>query len=60
MNQETDLFAYMMAAEKVSNLIFTMENTLEFLGEYKIQPDDEVKKCLSPLLDQFNKWLKQN
>ena len=56
--KETDTFAYMMAAEKVSNIAFTLEQTIEFMNEYSIKPDEEVKKVLTPIIEKWNKWLK--
>lgn len=53
-----DVFAYMMAAEKMVNMISTIEQTMEFIEEYQIKPDDEVKKALIPILDKMNKWIK--
>jgi len=58
MNKETDPFYYAMAAEKICNLLFTIENTMDFMEEYKITPDDNVKKVLSPLIENMKKWLK--
>ena len=43
-------------AEKMLNLLFTMENTLEFLQEYKVKPDEEVKKALMPMIKQLSDW----
>ncbi len=57
MQSESETFAYMMAAEKIGNLIYTLEATIEFMEEYKIKPDDEVKKCLNPLLDRMKQWI---
>lgn len=57
MNQEIETFTYMMAAEKMSNLLFTLEQTIEFMEEYKVKPDDEVKKYLMPLIERTRKWL---
>lgn len=48
-----------MAAEKVSNLIFVIEQTLEFLNEYKIEPEKDVKEALLPKLFDLNEWLKK-
>jgi hypothetical protein len=58
MNKDLDIVTYMIAAEKMSNLLFLMEQTLGFMNEYKVEADDEVKKCLIPLLEGFNKWVK--
>jgi len=57
MQSDIDTMTYMMAAEKMGNLLFCMEQTIDFMEEYKIKPDDEVKKCLTPMIDQFKKWL---
>ena len=57
MSNEIDTMTYMMAAEKMSNLLFTMENTLEFLEEYKVKPDDAVKNAISPLIEQMKRWI---
>jgi len=56
MGEDLDTAIYMMAAEKMVNLLFTMENTLEFLSEYSVKPDEEVKKALQPLIKQLNDW----
>ena len=57
MQSDIDTMTYMMAAEKMTNLLFTLEGTLDFMEEYKVKPDDEVKKCLSPLMERLKKWL---
>ena len=57
MAQEIDTFVYMMAAEKLGNMLFTIEQTLEFMTEYGVKPDEEVKKALKPLVDQMRKWI---
>lgn len=51
------MFAYMMAAEKMGNMLFVMEQTLEFMQEYEIKPDEEVKKALNPVIDKMKLWL---
>jgi hypothetical protein len=56
MGEDLDTAVYMMACEKMINLLFVMENTLEFLTEYKVKPDEEVKKALVPLIKQLNDW----
>lgn len=53
---EIDTFVYMMAAEKMVNLLFCMEITMNFMDEYQVKPDDEVKKALLPLIERINKW----
>ena len=49
---------YYMAAEKTMNMINVMSQSMEFFEEFKIKPDTEVKKALSPLIDQIRNWLK--
>jgi hypothetical protein len=56
--KETDVFAYMMAAEKVIAMISTIDNTLEFFEEYGIKPDEEVKKALNPIIERMKTWVK--
>lgn len=55
--QTCDTFAYMMAAEKMISMICLIEQTMEFMEEYKIIPDNEVKKSLNPLIHKMNTWL---
>lgn len=57
MQSDIDTMTYMMAAEKMGNLIYTIEATMGFLVEYKVKPDEEVIKALSPLVEQMKKWL---
>jgi hypothetical protein len=57
MSTRPDEFAYMMAAEKVVNLAFNIEQALNFFEEYGITPDNEVKKALNPLILNLTKWL---
>lgn len=52
-----DNLKYFMASEKVLNMIFTVEQTLEFLVEYQIKADEEVKKALKPILDDLRNWI---
>jgi hypothetical protein len=57
MTTDQDNLKYFMASEKVLNMMFTVEQTLEFLLEYSIKPDDEVKKALLPMLEDLKRWL---
>ena len=59
MNKEVDTFTYMMAAEKMINMLFTIEKTMEFMEEYKVKPDEEVKKALIPMIDDMRKWIEK-
>lgn len=56
--EEFDILKYFMAAEKVCNLIFCIDQTQEFLDEFKIVPDDEVRKALKPGLLKLMEWIK--
>lgn len=58
MNEEFDSLKYYMASEKTVNLIFTIEQLMEFMDEYKIPADEEVKKALKPLVDKLQNWIK--
>jgi len=57
MREEIDTFKYMMAAEKLIGLLSNMDQVLDFLDEYEIKPDIEVKKALTPKLESFKKWM---
>ncbi len=57
MGEDLDTMLYITAAEKMGNLLHTIEMTMEFMIEYKIKPDEEVKKALSPMIEQIRKWL---
>jgi len=59
MAAEIDTLTYMMAAEKMINMLFTIENTMTFMTEYAVKPDDEVKKALQPMLDDLKKWMEK-
>jgi hypothetical protein len=56
MNDNIEPFAYMLATEKMINMIAVLEQNLEFFDEYKIVPDEAVKKILLPLIEQMKKW----
>lgn len=58
MQEEIDSLKYYMASEKTVNLIFVMDQFMEFMEEYSIAADDEVKKALKPLLEKLNSWTK--
>ena len=57
MKEEIDVFVYMMAAEKTVAMMQTIENTLEFFKEYKVKPDEEVKKALTMVINQMKVWV---
>jgi hypothetical protein len=51
-------FAYMIANEKMVNMLSTIDQTMAFMQEYEIIPDDEVKKALIPVIKQLERWIK--
>lgn len=53
---EIDTFVYMMASEKMVSMLSLIDQTFEFLEEYKVNPDEEVKKALLPLIERMRKW----
>ena len=55
---EIEAMKYYMAAEKVGSLIHSIEITLEFLEEFKIEADDNVKEALKPCVNRLKEWLK--
>jgi hypothetical protein len=57
MKEEIDVFAYMMANEKMVGMLSVIDQTMTFMHEYSIKPDDEVKKALKPMIDQLSKWI---
>lgn len=57
MGFDLDVMTYMIAAEKVSNLAHCMEQTLIWMEEYKVKPDDEVQKVLKPLVEHLKIWI---
>ena len=57
MKGNDDTYVLMMANEKLITMLSLMEQTLEFLNEYKVKPDDEVRKEFVPLLQKWEKWI---
>lgn len=58
MNEELDAIKYYTASEKCENMINTILNTLEFMNEFKIEPDEAVKSAIGPVLSQLKDWIK--
>lgn len=58
-NIEYDLI-YVRAAEHMINLLTVMDQTLEFMNENSILPDEAVKKELQPYLSKYQDWLNNN
>lgn len=59
MNQN-DPMKYYMAAEKIQNLIYTIDLTLQFMEEFGIEADEEVKAAVQPAIEKLKYWVKQN
>lgn len=59
MDENIETMKYFIASEKVQNMIFTIEMSLEYLEEYKIEPDEMVKKTLGPVVKQLTNWLEK-
>ena len=57
MGEDLDTMTYMIAAEKMGNMLHTIESSMSFMLEYGVKPDDEVKKALNPMIDLIKKWL---
>lgn len=58
MKNELDAMKYFTAAEKVEGLLFSLKILLEYVDEFQIVADEEVKKVLIPELDKIKDWLK--
>ena len=58
MNEELDAIKYYTASEKCENMINTIRNTLEFMAEFKIEPDEAVKQALMPVINEMKEWIK--
>ena len=41
-------------------MIYTIEQTMAYLEEEKIKPDDGVKKVLIPMLERIEKWIEND
>lgn len=57
MGQDLDIMKYYQAAEKVQNLVYTIEITLQFMQEFEIKPDEDVKLAMANSMDKLKKWL---
>lgn len=55
---EFETMKYFMAAEKVGNLIFQLEMMMQFVEEYKIVADENVKEALKPQIEKMMEWIK--
>ena len=55
---KNDPTIYYMAAEKVTQLIYTIDGFLKFTEEFDIKSENSVRVCLEPYLVQLHNWLK--
>lgn len=59
MQQENeDKFVHIMATEKVVNMLFTIEQALNFMYEYNVKPDDQFRSAIKPAIDELQDWIK--
>lgn len=56
---EIDSMKYYIASEKMGNLINTMDQTLEYMEEFGIKPEEDVKMAIAPSIKRLREWLKQ-
>lgn len=49
---------YYIAAEKIQNLIYTIDITLQFMEEFEIDADEEVKAAMMPAITKLKEWIK--
>lgn len=49
---------YYIAAEKIQNLIYTIEITMQFMEEFGVEPDESVKEALAPMMNKLKEWIK--
>jgi hypothetical protein len=57
MKNEFDVMKFYQAAEKVLTLVYTIEITMQYMQEFDVKPDDDVKQALHAPLEQLKKWL---
>lgn len=57
MDHEIDAMKYFMAAEKVECVMGSIDRLIEFVEEFKISPDEEVKMALKPSIDKLKDWI---
>lgn len=48
---------YYQAAEKIQTLVYTIEITMQYMKEFDIKPDDDVKLALHSPMQQLRKWI---
>ncbi len=57
MGNDLDMMKYYQAAEKIQTLVYTIEITMQYMHEFDIKPDDDVKRALHSPLQQLRKWV---
>ena len=57
MGNDLDVMKYYQAAEKIQTLVYTIEITMQFMSEFEIKPDDDVKRALHSSMQELNRWL---
>lgn len=57
MKEQIDVFVYMMANEKLVSMLSTIDQVMQFMAEYAVKPDEEVKKEMQKAIDQMRKWI---
>jgi hypothetical protein len=57
-NDELESMKYFMAAEKVGYLLLQLQMMMEFVEEYEIVADDNVKIALKPKIERLQEWIK--
>ncbi len=55
---DLDCFTYMMANEKVVSMLSQIQMTMEFMEDYKVKPDEEVRKAMIPAIKSLQDWVK--
>lgn len=57
MQDNSEIMKYMMAADKIEIVAMNLQNTMDFIEEYKIKSDPEVNKVLTPLFERYRNWM---
>ncbi len=57
MTENNDTIMYMMAAEKMTTMLMSIEQTLKFMQDSGIKPDEQVKIELEPLIGKLRSWI---
>ena len=57
MGNDLDVMKYYQAAEKIQTLVYTIEITMQYMDEFEIKPDEDVKRALHTPMEQIKKWL---